>query len=110
MDEDSGSGCMFCDDRVFRDGCHVTVIELEPEDQPAGTFNRVPYGQGDIDGLMAQSGVRCVECGVLPGGYHHAACFKESCPACGGQLATCDCYKLSGDYEDDSDDDEDDSD
>lgn len=105
MEEYDESDCMFCDDHVFRDSCNVNVIELEPLGQPAGTFNRVPYGAGHIDSLMAQAGARCVECNVLPGGYHHAACFKETCPVCGCQLAICDCYKLSGEYEDDPDDD-----
>jgi len=64
-------------------------------------WSRVRYGAGHIDALAASNGIRCPDCGVLPGGVHHAGCCKETCPACGGQLFCCDCYKDEGGYEDD---------
>jgi hypothetical protein len=35
---------------------------------------------------------RCLDCNVAPGGYHHSNCDQESCPKCGGQLISCDCF------------------
>jgi len=38
---------------------------------------------------------RCGDCGILPlpGHPHHIGCDLEMCPACRGQLLTCDCRK-----------------
>lgn len=34
---------------------------------------------------------RCTDCNVAVGGRHHPGCDREKCPACGGQLISCDC-------------------
>jgi hypothetical protein len=35
---------------------------------------------------------RCPDCNIAPGGIHHLNCDQESCPKCGGQLISCDCF------------------
>jgi hypothetical protein len=37
---------------------------------------------------------RCHDCAVADGGYHHAGCFAEECPACGGQRFGCPCLPV----------------
>jgi hypothetical protein len=37
------------------------------------------------------SGVRCGDCGVIRGGWHHPGCDLQGCPACGRQLLSCGC-------------------
>lgn len=39
---------------------------------------------------------RCDDCGAKRGQYHHAGCDLERCPACGGQLISCDCNAVYG--------------
>ena len=29
---------------------------------------------------------RCMDCGVMPGGFHHPGCDCETCPICGGRV------------------------
>jgi ankyrin repeat protein len=36
---------------------------------------------------------QCLDCGVQSGELHDLFCFKERCPFCSGQLATCDCIR-----------------
>jgi hypothetical protein len=42
---------------------------------------QVPY-DGDV---------RCHDCNVEPGGFHHPGCDNEDCPKCSGQLISCGC-------------------
>jgi hypothetical protein len=37
------------------------------------------------------SGGRCHDCNVAPGGYHHPGCDMERCPKCNRQLISCGC-------------------
>lgn len=46
---------------------------------------------------------RCGDCGVARGGLHHPGCDLQQCPACGGQLLSCDC-RFDEDGPDDGDD------
>jgi hypothetical protein len=39
-----------------------------------------------------QRGERCPDCGVTWGHYHHLGCDHEVCPACAGQLISCECW------------------
>jgi hypothetical protein len=51
--------------------------------------------------------LRCHDCGVRPGGYHHLGCDMLDCPACGRQLISCGCWH---DGEEDAEEDDDDDD
>jgi len=53
-------------------------------DYPNGESHpRVPYSKDQED--------RCPKCGVIPGGFHHEACYMERCPRCGERLVSCGC-------------------
>ena len=59
--------------------------------------HRAPRGAPDAT-------LRCGDCGVRPGGFHHLGCDLERCPRCLGQLFCCECW---GSEEYDEEDDED---
>jgi hypothetical protein len=40
---------------------------------------------------LGRGEVRCPDCGVSPGGYHHLDCEFEECPECRRQLVSCSC-------------------
>jgi hypothetical protein len=46
--------------------------------------------------------MRCHDCGVRPGGFHHLGCDMERCPRCRGQLFCCDCWGGEADEDDDA--------
>lgn len=50
----------------------------------------IPFGAEEADAPIAP-GVRCSDCGVAVGGFHHAWCQHEECPRCHGQLISCTC-------------------
>ncbi|HTJ97759.1 MAG TPA: hypothetical protein VL381_09835 [Rhodocyclaceae bacterium] len=52
-------------------------------------FERVPYGKESSDWGAEQR--PCGDCSVAKGQYHVPGCDVEQCPACGGQIITCDC-------------------
>jgi len=45
----------------------------------------VPYTPND-------SQVRCHDCNIQEGGFHHVGCDMELCPRCGGQFLGCSCF------------------
>lgn len=36
--------------------------------------------------------IRCHDCNVAAGGFHHIGCDMEICPRCGGQFLGCSCF------------------
>lgn len=50
---------------------------------------RVRYGSEQDDWHADR--IPCHDCRVLKGEFHVPSCDVEECPACGGQLISCDC-------------------
>jgi hypothetical protein len=50
---------------------------------------RTPFGAEQSDWRAER--MPCGDCGVLKGEFHVPSCDVEECPACHGQLITCDC-------------------
>ena len=52
----------------------------------------IPHGHADNhDPDATYESRRCHDCNVMPGGYHHPGCDAERCPACKGQIISCNC-------------------
>jgi hypothetical protein len=52
-------------------------------------YRPVPFGDArESHGVHA---LRCGDCGVRHGGFHHPGCDMEECPRCARQLLSCDC-------------------
>jgi hypothetical protein len=50
---------------------------------------RIRYGDEQDDWHADR--VACHDCRVIKGEFHVPSCDVEECPACGGQLLSCDC-------------------
>lgn len=79
--------CKVCGREMLQaKGCSVSKIHIGGK-----IYSRIKCGaDGDFTPDMNEDD-RCHDCGAKKGGYHHWDCDAERCPACGGQLITCDC-------------------
>ncbi len=80
------SVCVFCFGDISVD--HIVSCENNrfinyPD---GGTATSIPFVPANI-----LEGLRCPDCNVRIGGYHHPGCEHEMCPRCGGRLLTCGC-------------------
>lgn len=77
--------CEICDREMMEvDSC----LKVPIESKDGTTFDPIPFGSAPRDDGFE----RCPDCNVAVGGYHHVGCDWETCPICGGQLISCDCY------------------
>ena len=79
--------CEVCKkDMLTADGCSIPKIHIGGK-----VYDRIKCGEdGDFFPDM-EDGQRCGDCGAKKGFIHHWGCDTERCPACGGQLISCDC-------------------
>ena len=75
--------------------CDANVVDLAGHQ-----YARIPYRQPRRAKAL-DSTMRCHDCGVRPGGYHHFGCDMERCPRCSGQLFCCHCWDDETDDDDD---------
>ena len=68
------------------DGCGVVKIHIGGK-----VYDRIKCGDGRDFAPNMKEGERCFDCGAKAGYFHHWGCDAERCPACGGQLGSCDC-------------------
>ena len=66
--------------------CSLKTLAVDGKKRP-----RIPFG--NEAGALKATPKRCRDCGVSPGGFHHAGCAVEQCAVCGEQLFCCDCDK-----------------
>lgn len=69
-------------------GCTFNKIEIDGK-----IYDRVIGGF--FEELEGKPDKKCHDCGINNDGksMHHFGCDMEECPACGGQLLSCDCDK-----------------
>jgi hypothetical protein len=64
----------------------ITCKEYNIVNFPDGKkMSPVPYTPKDIK-------IRCHDCNIAAGGFHHVGCDMEICPRCGGQFLGCSCF------------------
>lgn len=93
--------CGYCrQEMLTADGCTVSAFT----DFGPALVRRIPFGQEQRMDASREPGVRCHDCGALPGRFHHPGCDVEECSRCGGQLFSCDCPKNEDGYDDNDND------
>ena len=82
-----GAVCKVCGkDMMKAKGCSIAKIHIGSK-----VYDRIKVGApGDFDEGRPET-TRCHDCNALFGHFHHWGCDAERCPACGGQLISCDC-------------------
>lgn len=74
--------CLFCRNKLKISACCRAKF-MEIDDEP---FERIPNDSGEEMDI-------CGDCDAELGELHHMGCDMEQCPACRGQLISCDCNK-----------------
>jgi hypothetical protein len=89
--------CQDCNrEMLLAASCSARIVELAGQ-----RYERLPYRPSR---MQRDAAMRCHDCGVRPGGFHHFGCDMERCPRCGGQLFCCDCWPDDENDDDDGDD------
>ena len=79
--------CKICKQEMLSaDGCSVKEIHVAGK-----VYDRIRGGAPGDFLYGYPEGSRCGDCGAVKGHVHHWGCDCDRCPACGGQLLSCDC-------------------
>jgi hypothetical protein len=76
--------CRWCEQEMTTAGsCTVSALHRDGR-----RVEMIPFGAEP--GRRALR-LRCFDCGVSAGGFHHLGCDMQRCPLCRRQMMTCDC-------------------
>jgi len=79
--------CAFCGKETEgASSCIKSSIRIDGAD-----YTPLPFKKKNETVFTRRQVVRCAECNVLPGGFHHVGCVFEICPKCGGKWVYCAC-------------------
>jgi len=82
--------CAFCGKETEgASTCIESIIRIDGKD-----YTPLPFKRKNETVFTRKQEVRCAECNVLPGGFHHVGCGLEICPKCGGKWVYCACSGL----------------
>lgn len=77
--------CTWCEQEMLEaSSCSVEELHLGGIPIPLLRYGRESR-------FRSRRPVRCGDCGVRAGGYHHLGCDLAECPSCGQQLLSCEC-------------------
>jgi hypothetical protein len=86
MSEDHAE-CESCNQRMEPGtGCTMAHISIDGQQRA-----RIPFGSEELDFAHPPIELPCHDCNVMVGQFHHRNCDLEQCPACAGQLLSCEC-------------------
>ena len=69
-------------------GCTFSQIIINGK-----TYKRIKSGDKNDFAFKMGKNIICHDCNAGVGKYHHFGCDCERCPACHGQLISCDCIE-----------------
>lgn len=79
--------CAFCGKETEgASSCVISSIRIDGTD-----YTPLPFKKKIETVFTKGEAVRCSECNILPGGFHHVGCVLEICPKCGGKWIYCAC-------------------